>query len=271
MPFGTVLAFRRPMIRLLLLMTLLGSFFSRVSAAASPETEAPKDLTRSSAVPLASLFSLTFRDVWTPSRWNSSRAANTVDFRPLIPFKVWNQPNLTRITLPYRTEFDSGNGLGDVRIFDLVTFKTDRIFWGVGPAVNLRPDTPAGIDTFQSGLAAGAVVSAGRWSVGVLTQSLFSSQVAATTIQPILTYKISESWTVGQGELPFVFDWKRTRFIYTPLGIQLGYLAKISGQAIRFFVNPQYNARNIARSARWTLASGVTFLILPPQPGEGAT
>src|SRR5262245_41749158 len=73
-------------------------------------------LTQSSSVPIAKLQNFTFRDIWSPSRWKSPREANTVDFRALIPYKLWETPNLLRVTVPYRTEFEAFPGLGDTRI-----------------------------------------------------------------------------------------------------------------------------------------------------------
>jgi hypothetical protein len=225
---------------------------------------ANQDAEQEIAVPISKLFSLTLRDVWVPRQWNSQNQVNVVEFRPLVPFELGDRLNIMRITLPYRTTTANGPGLGDVRVFDLLTFGTRRGFWGIGPVFNLRANTLPVTDTIQGGFVLGLIAYIKPWSFGLLNQNLFSDRIAASTLQPVLIYQLSERWTIGLGELPFVFDWKSLSRTFVPLGFQVGFQAGPIRQPFRFFVNPQYNTRNVARAPQWTVTTGMTLPIAFP-------
>jgi hypothetical protein len=227
------------------------------------------DLTQESSQTLASLASITIRDLFIASFWDRPGSANIVEFRSLLPFKVWNQKNLMRISVPFRTHSEIGTGLNFVRIFDLVLLGHPKTLWGIGPVVNFGTGQRPGADTFQAGPAVGAVISSIKnLSFGILNQNLLSGQVALSTLQPILVYKLSESWTIGLGELPLVYNWKKGEFSIFALGFQIGFVTKPGGQSIRVFLNPQYNTTSNTELYRWTIASGLTF-ILSPQSQQG--
>jgi hypothetical protein len=45
-----------------------------------------------------------------------------------------------------------------------------------------------------------------------------------------------------------------------PIGIQVGKVVQVGKQPVRFFANPEYNARNIDGAPHWTLRFGLTIL-----------
>jgi hypothetical protein len=205
--------------------------------------------------------SLTLRNTWTTGRWNARDTANVLEIRSLTPLKLWEQQTLLRIVVPYRIKFPGGPGLGDARAFDLVVFKQAWGFWAVGPVVNLRAATSTGADTFQIGPAAGLVAAVDhRLGFGVLTQNLLSGHTAVTTFQPILAYQFNAIWSLGLGELPFVYDWNQGQFLFAPVGFQVGALVNAHGQWLRAFFNPQFNTKEIQNVSRWTLSFGLSFL-----------
>lgn len=254
-----------PKLILLILPIIVDMLLNTVvqNCSAAPRGLRDKTLTLQSAQTLAALVNLTFRDTLAASRWNTPNTANTLEFRPMFPLILWNQMNLMRLVVPYRTKFDRGAGLGDTRIFDLISFKEKWGFWGVGPVVNFRVRIRPTDDTFQAGPVAAFVVSRSGWAFGLLNQNLFSDHIAASTVQPILVYQFHKNWTVGLGELPFVYNWKDGLFTFVPIGFQVGFVAEIAGQAIRLFLNPQFNTKIKTGAPQWTVASGVTFLVLP--------
>jgi hypothetical protein len=221
-----------------------------------------ESLAKRSAQSVASLFSITIQDYFIASRWNRPGTANVVEFRTLIPFRIWEQNNLMRLSVPFRTESELGPGLSDVRIFDLLMFGSSKLNWGVGPVFNLGINKGPGIDTLQAGPVAALVFSPSQhWSLGLLNQNLFSEQFAVSTLQPILTYAINRTWTLSLGELPLVYDWKKDRFSVFSIGLQIGVLVSVSKQPVRFFLNPQFNTQENTRYYHWTIASGVTIPI----------
>ncbi len=230
------------------------------SHASSLETE-KSSIAKESARTLYPFPSLTIRDTWTTSRWNTPGTANVVELRYLTPLKFWNQDTLLRIVIPYRTSFQGATGVGDVRVFDLITFKDSWGFWGIGPTVNVRTPSPLVPDTLQAGVSAGIVISPNqRIGLGLLNQNIFSENAAVTTIQPILAYQLNPILSVGLGELPFAYDWRGGRFIFTPVGFQVGANFNASGQMLRTFINPQFNTKEIRGLSQWTLTYGISFL-----------
>ncbi len=244
-----------------LFLGLSGSHF----AFAAPPPERPR-LTNEAAQSIAPLFNITLRDVFIASRWNRPGTSNFVEFRPSIPFKVWDQLNLLRITVPFRTHSELGPGLSDVQVFDLLGFKTDWGLWGLGPLVNLRVYRGPETDTVQTGPVFSVLLTSMRnWSFGLLNQNLFSSSISLSTFQPIAVYQFAPGWTIGLGELPITYNWKKGEFTLVSLGFQLGYLARIAQQPLRFFVNPQFNTQSSTQLYRWTIASGISFILPAPQ------
>ena len=222
------------------------------------------DVSRDLAQTIASLFSITIQNYFVASRWDRPGTANVVEFRSVIPFKVWDQENLLRLDIPFRTESDLGPGLSDVRLFDLIMFKTKTGTWGIGPVVNLGINRGARTDSFQAGPAVAVVSDATPdLSLGLLSQNFFSSDVAISTVQPILTLGFAHIWSIGLGELPIVYNWKKRAFAVFSVGLQLGVLTEISKQPVRFFINPQFNTKSSSQLYQWTIAFGMTLPLSP--------
>lgn len=235
------------------------------SSLADNQPPQKNDLTQESSQTLASLSSITFRDLFITSFWDRPGTANLVELRALIPFQVWKQKNLMRISIPFRTHSQFGSGLNFVRVFDLILFGERKSLWGVGPVANFGTNQRAGADPFQMGPAAGMVISTIKnLSYGFLNQNLLSGQVALSTLQPILVYKFSEAWTIGLGELPIVYNWKKSEFSIFAIGLQIGWVTRPGGQPVRIFLNPQYNTSSNTELYRWTIASGITIILSPP-------
>jgi hypothetical protein len=227
-----------------------------------------QDLAKELAQTIAPLFNITLRDYYVASRWNRPDTANIVELQTTIPFEFAGQKNILRSDIPFRTASELGPGLSDTNVFDLIVFPYSVGFWGIGPILNFGINKGPGIDTLQAGPAAAFVItSAKRLSVGVLNKNLFSENVALSTLQPILQYKVSEVVTIGLGDLPLVYDWKNNHFAVVSLGIKAGVLFKVGQQPIGVFVDPQFNTKSNSQLYHWTIATGVT-LPLKPLSGE---
>jgi hypothetical protein len=222
------------------------------------------ELTKEAAQTIASLFSITLRDLFIASRWNLPGSANIAEVRTVVPFKIWEQNNLMRFSIPFQTHSEAGPGLTDIRIFDLIMFGQSKTIWGIGPVFNFGPNRGPNVDTFQAGPVAAFVFAPTKaLSVGLLNQNLFSGQVALSTLQPIFVFQFAENWTIGLGELPLVYNWKSNSFAVVSIGLQLGFITRPGNQPIRIFLNPQYNTTSNTKLYQWTIASGITFLLSP--------
>ena len=247
--------------RLLHLVALLLACIELDSFGATKQSDVGRDLAQT----IAPLFSITLQNFFVASRWDRPGTANVVEFRSLIPFKVWDQENLIRVDIPFRTASELGPGLSDVRFFDLVMFKTDTAIWGVGPVFNLGINRGPGTDSLQAGPAATFISKAfPSLSMGLLNQNFFSGQVAFSALQPILSFDLNQRWTIGLGELPIVYNWKNTTFAVFSVGLQLGVLVDLAKQPVRFFMNPQYNTRSNSQLYQWTIALGMTLPLSLP-------
>lgn len=236
---------------------------SNADSASNDRNATAKELAQT----IASLFSITIQNYFIASQWDRPGTANVVDFRTLIPFKVWDQENLLRLDLPFRTQSALGPGLADSRLFDLLMFQTEKINWGVGPVFNLGVNRGPGVDAFQTGPAAAVTYSnSPAFSFGLLNQNFLSGQVTVTTLQPILVYNPGPVWTISLGELPLVYNWRKSQFAVFSVGLQVGALVKIARQPVRFFVNPQYNTKSSTELYQWTIASGMTLPLKSPAP-----
>lgn len=209
--------------------------------------------------PTAWLMDLRMRQAWT---WPTSVGygdAQSVQFRPTIPFQAWGRINVLRVAVPYDVQSGDGAGLGDVEIFDVVVVQEGWGRWGVGPSMRLISEDSD--DSLQAGPAAAAVAKNRHWTVGTLTQNFLSDHNSQSRLQPILAYKFDEDWSVGVGESEFRYDWNSARWSQLPLGIEIDKIIAPWGQKMQVFVNPQYNFAHEEKNSGWTLYLGLTLLV----------
>jgi hypothetical protein len=211
--------------------------------------------------PTSWLMDIRFRQLWNWPVEATDPDTQTLEFRPTIPFVVWDHVNLLRVTVPYNLEGADGAGLGDVQIFDLIVFEETWGRWGIGPSVRLTPNSGSDGDTFRAGPAAGAVTKNEHWTVGFLTQNFLSDGASESRLQPILAYKFDDMWSVSIGESEFRYDWNDAMWTQIPLGVQVDRIFDAQGQKLQFFINPQYNFQRDSSNSGWTLFIGVTLLV----------
>jgi hypothetical protein len=196
----------------------------------SPETEmGGQSLSEAANDPTASLMSLQIYDSYTTNFHKLSGSANTVVFRPVIPFKLGDTNNILRITAPIITSnpiLDSG--LSDLTIFNLLVFNESWGRWGVGP-VALIPTGGGnrGAEKWALGPAIGFTAMQGKLLWGLFNQNLFSfagdsdrQNVNLSILQPILFYGLGNGWSIGNSEMSITYDWETSRFSSLPLVCQ---------------------------------------------------
>jgi hypothetical protein len=213
--------------------------------------------------PTAPLKNYLFQNRYSPSIWGVDDRQNEVTMQAGIPHRLFDMPNIFRITLPYMTSVPSGErGLSDVQIFDVVIYPRS---WGnlaLGGVASVGPNKGPGINTFAMGPAIGAVLKKNKWTYGVFNQNFFSfGDIATTQIQPILAYTLNDEVSFAIGDAQFTIDWNKGRIVNVPLSGQVNYITHLKTQPLRLFVNTQYNAVNEPGSRKWILALGIAFIV----------
>ena len=88
------------------------------------------DLSSQATDPTASLMAFNFQGLYTGGFHGQSKLPDdswTLQFRPVIPFKAFDHPNILRLTVPYHLSGRGDEGFEPVSLFDLVVFNES---WG---------------------------------------------------------------------------------------------------------------------------------------------
>ncbi|MGH8624905.1 MAG: hypothetical protein ACREYC_06430 [Gammaproteobacteria bacterium] len=222
------------------------------------------ELSNKATDPTASLMALNFQGIYNdfhgPSVPGEPDERWTLQFRPVIPFKVFDQPNILRLTVPYQVSGRGDEGWGPITLFDLVVFNEQWGRWGVGPVMSFDTtgDAP---DEFVIGPAVGGV-----WQVtkklllGAFSQNVFGSDTAVSQLQPVIAYQLGQGWSLSAGDLQVTYDWEGGRWVDVPIGFQLGKVTKLGRLPVRFSVNPQYNLLNDRGLSEWSVTFTFTAL-----------
>jgi hypothetical protein len=232
---------------------------------ASAQDSDADELARQATDPTASLMAFNFILDYTGDYHGPARSPNdawNVSFRPVIPFQAFGASNILRLTLPYQLSGPGDDGLGDVSVFDLVVFNESWGRWGVGAVASLATSDDAP-DDIAVGPAIGAVYQySKRLNLGLFSQNVFAGDTGVSSLQPIVAYQLGDGWSLSGGDLQFVYDWQRSRWLSVPLGFQIGKVTKLGGQPVRWAINPQYNLIDDEGLEEWSIA--ITFALLVP-------
>jgi hypothetical protein len=221
------------------------------------------DLSSKATDPTASLMALNFQSLYTGGFHGASNLPNdswSLQFRPVIPFKAFDRPNILRLTVPYHLSGRGDEGFEPISVFDLVVFNESWGRWGVGPVMSFDTtgDAP---DEFVIGPAIGGVWQVNkRLNVGLFTQNVFWSDTALTQIQPVIAYQLGNGWALSAGDAQFSYDWEAGRWLNVPVGFQIGKVTKLGGLPVRFSVNPQYNLKDDPGLPEWQVTFTFTAL-----------
>lgn len=234
-------------------------------AATVHAAEDADELSRQATDPTASLMAMNLQSIYTGGFHGTSIPGEdseqwTFQFRPVIPFEFLGRPNIFRATVPYQTGGRGDEGFAPLSFFDLMVFNQEWGRWGIGPVMSI--DTTGDLpDGFSIGPAAGFVWQVDKkLSLGLFTQNVFWSDTALTNIQPVIAYQLGGGWSLSAGDLQFSYDWENSRWLSVPVGIQLGKVAKLGDQPVRFAINPQYNLKNDRGLSEWSVAFTFTTL-----------
>ena len=244
---------------LVALLALASPAFAEDSSASAAD-----ELSSKATDPTASLMALNFLGTYTGGFYGDGHGlpddAWSLTFRPAIPFDFLDHPNLLRLTVPYQLSGRGQEGFGPISVFDLFMFNQSWGRWGFGPLLNF--DTTGDLpDEFSFGPAVGGVANVSKkLKVGLFSQNLFAADTAISQLQPVIAYQLGHGWSVSAGDLQYVYDWKASQWLSAPVGFQIGKVAKIGRQPVRFAINPQYNLIDRDGLNEWSITFTFTAL-----------
>jgi len=231
---------------------------------APPQSSAPhssEDLSARATDPTAALMSFGFINDFHTSYHDLDDHGFEFRFQPVVPFRAWGASNILRIVVPYQGSGPGNEGLKDVSIFNL-TIVPQR--WGrlaIGPVMSFSQSDSDAESKFAIGPAIGAVKPVSkRLLVGAFSQNLFAAHVGISQIQPVITYQLGHGWALSAGDAQFTYDWERDEWTNVPLGFQIGVVRIVAKQPFRFYVNPQWNFKDITGAVKSKVVFGVTLL-----------
>ena len=241
-------------------------------AASKFDQEAPgQSLSEQTTDPTASLMSLSLQNWFTASFHRlSNQDANTIVFRPVIPFRTGDLSHILRVTLPYVSHSPAGPGLSDTAIFDLLVFNASWGRWGIGPLLLLPTATKnsLGSEKWSAGPAVGAVAPWGKWQFGLFVQTAFSfagasnrQDVQFMSIQPIIAYQLSQGWALSAGSASFDYDFEIRRWVSLTPAVQLGKVFQFGGFFWKAFGEVNYNFKDDPGLPQWGLKFGLNLLL----------
>ncbi|WP_413587625.1 hypothetical protein [Bdellovibrio sp. HCB274] len=204
--------------------------------------------------PLTPMAAVNFHDYVQSSVFGTDETLNTLYLRAATPLKLWDMPQLMRVTLPYlpaalETPTSTTSGLGDLSIFDIFLLKSGgTVEYGVGPLLVFptadKDETGAG--KWQIG-AAGVVMSPQSWGmVGALItyQHDFAGDEDRptqniATVQPLVLWNLPYGIYLRSTGIWF-FNWE-TGDYNMPVGAGAGKVWKFDGgTTMNLFAEPQW-------------------------------
>ena len=231
----------------------------------------PQSIDQAANDPTASLMNIQIADWNTFNYHNSDESDNIISLRSAIPFKIGDQNNIFRITLPIITDHPFlGSGLSDTTIFNLSTFDRSWGRFGVG-AVALLPTggSSRGTEKWGLGPAFGFVNSSHKgFLFGLFNQNLFTvagdgsrPDVNVSIVQPIVNKSLGKGWSLGASEMSVTYDWENSRWASLPLGMSVSKIHKFGKTPVQFSGRYEHSFQDEGITGSDTLRFSVKILM----------
>ena len=204
-----------------------------------------------------------------------TRTSNQLFLRGAVPFKLFGEQQLTRVTLPVlsdpTTPSGSATGVGDVQFIN-VTLKPIPGFGavGVGPLFSFPTASSKvlGSGKWEAGAAAIAIAPQSWGLIGALVTYQHSFASAETgrptanllTAEPIITYNLANGYYLRSSAIA-TFDFTSNTDV-VPIGLGFGKVWKVQSTTLNLYFEPQYTVWHQGRGAdapRLQLLGGLTL------------
>ena len=246
------------------------------SPAPPPATEVRTSadaLARAAQNPIAAMISVPFQNSTNFNTGPSGHTQNVLNIQPVIPIGLTSEWNLiTRTVIPVISQpaaqagEDTTFGLGSVQVSTFLSpAQAGRIIWGVGAVAQAptRSDPALGSNVWGGGPTAVALMMQGPWVFGGLVNNVwsFSSEdprrrYNTLTVQPFVNYNFPQSPGTYLSFSPLITaNWEaRSGQEWTiPLGLALGQIFRIGGQALNGQAGAYYNVVRPDLGPEWQL------------------
>jgi hypothetical protein len=250
--------------------------FFLISAHHSLAQDEAAELAKKLANPIASLISVPFQNNtdYGIGEWGGTR--NTLNFQPVIPVSINENLNMiTRVVIPIVTQYNitaegtKQSGLGDAIVSSFFSpTKSEKLTWGVGPALLLPIGTNDFLTTkkFGVGPTAVALKQMNGWTVGGLINQIWSvagnedrPDVSQLFVQPFVVY----NWKSGAGigaNMEWTQNWVSSASTLW-LNPNISAVTSLGKQKAQFVVGPRLNlAAPEGGKADWGWRAVVIFL-----------
>ena len=256
-------------------LVLSASFFITALGAAFAQDDAA-ELAKKLANPIASLISVPFQNNtdYGIGDWQGTRT--TMNIQPVAPISITKDINLiTRMVLPVVTQYnitapgEKQSGLSDAVVSGFFSpVNSEKMTWGVGPALLLPTGTNDYLTTkkFGMGPTAVALKQTNGWTIGGLINQIWSvagnsdrPDVSQMFVQPFLVY----NWKTGAGvgaNMEWTQNWK-TSTSTVWLNPTFSAVTALGKQKTQFVVGPRLNlAAPDGGKADWGWRAVLIFL-----------
>jgi hypothetical protein len=225
--------------------------------------------------PIANAVSLNLQNEFVGNLSGVDESANILNFRAVVPFRLFgggwvSRATLPLVTLPTAPNLDRETGIGDFNTFalKLIDVGNPRITFGFGPNLTVPiGGSNLGGGTWNMGLANvmfNATNSKFQWGYLIVWEtSVARSRDDAPDqnrlfFQPFGIYQLGDGWLLrSTGVWNFDFENKAHA---TPVGLGIGKIVPTPGAIINMFFEPQYSVFTKGPGQReWGLFFGVNF------------
>jgi hypothetical protein len=234
------------------------------------------ELAKKLANPVASLISAPFQNNTDYGIGTFNGTRNTLNIQPVVPISVGKNLNMiTRVVLPVITQYNitgegqKQSGLGDAVLSAFFSPKnSEKLTWGVGPALLLPVGTNDFLSTrkFGMGPTAVALKQFNGWTLGALANQLWSvagnsdrPDVSQLFVQPFLIYNWPSGAGLG-GNLEWTQNWvsNQTTLWLNPT---VSGVTALGSQKVQFAIGPRLNlAAPDGGKADWGWRAVLVFL-----------